>query len=58
VSIGYVTRTINASTLDDDLVGIADLAMLQAKEQGRDQSVMAAPVHCTNPRITCSSAEV
>lgn len=57
VSIGYVTRTIKASTLELDLVGMADLAMLQAKEQGRNQSVMAAAsTHSPQQRITCSSA--
>jgi diguanylate cyclase (GGDEF)-like protein len=53
VSIGHITRTVTRSTLEDDLIGAADLAMLQAKHQGRNQSVvvsLASPTH--NERIT------
>jgi diguanylate cyclase (GGDEF)-like protein len=41
VSIGHITHTVTRSTLEDDLVGAADRAMLQAKHQGRNQSVVA-----------------
>jgi len=53
VSIGHITHTVTRSTLEDDLVGAADRAMLQAKHQGRNQSVvasLASPTH--NVRIT------
>jgi len=53
VSIGHITRTVTRRTLEDDLVGAADRAMLQAKHQGRNQSVVASsasPTH--NERIT------
>jgi diguanylate cyclase (GGDEF)-like protein len=53
VSIGHITHTVTRSTLEDDLVGAADRAMLQAKHQGRNQSVVArsaSPTH--NGRIT------
>jgi diguanylate cyclase (GGDEF)-like protein len=53
VSIGHITHTVTRSTLEDDLVGAADRAMLQAKHQGRNQSVvasLASPTH--NERIT------
>jgi diguanylate cyclase (GGDEF)-like protein len=41
VSIGHITVIVSLRTLDDDLVGAADQAMLQAKNLGRNQSVMA-----------------
>lgn len=53
VSIGHITHTVTHSTLDDDLVGAADRAMLQAKHQGRNQSVVAnSASHTLNGRIT------
>jgi diguanylate cyclase (GGDEF)-like protein len=39
VSIGFVTDVVTTTTKQDDLVDEADKAMLQAKNQGRDQCV-------------------
>jgi diguanylate cyclase (GGDEF)-like protein len=41
VSIGRISTTISPHTHNEDLIGAADQAMLQAKHRGRNQSVMA-----------------
>jgi diguanylate cyclase (GGDEF)-like protein len=55
VSVGHITHTMTRDSLDDDLVGAADQAMLHAKQKGRDQSVMAPPsVLQQDKRMTCT----
>lgn len=39
VSIGHVTSTITSDSVQEDLVDVADKAMLQAKNRGRNQRV-------------------
>jgi diguanylate cyclase (GGDEF)-like protein len=59
VSIGFLSTRVTQAALDDDLVGAADGAMLQAKQRGRDQCVMASPnVQATCERITCAADRV
>jgi diguanylate cyclase (GGDEF)-like protein len=54
VSIGFLSTRVTQASLDDDLVGAADSAMLQAKQRGRDQCVMAASnIQTTCERMTC-----
>lgn len=54
VSVGHITQTVTRANRDDDLVDAADQAMLQAKHQGRNQSVMARPSdHPNDTNMTC-----
>lgn len=54
ISIGHITTTISPHTHNEDLIGAADQAMLQAKHRGRNQSVMAqTATHPRNTLITC-----
>jgi diguanylate cyclase (GGDEF)-like protein len=46
VSIGHVTRTVQAHGPQDELVDLADKAMLEAKTQGRDRRVASEWSQC------------
>lgn len=41
VSIGHITHKVSSESIEDDLVGAADEAMLQAKNLGRNKSVVS-----------------
>lgn len=40
ISIGIASQTVNPSNLHDDLIDMADQAMLQAKKEGRNRCVL------------------
>jgi diguanylate cyclase (GGDEF)-like protein len=56
VSIGRASATITADTLEEDLVGAADQAMMHAKLSGRNQTVKALRTeHRMDTRMTCDA---
>jgi len=57
VSVGHITHTVTHHTLQEDLVGAADRAMLQAKHDGRNRSVRAySSIHQLDTRMTCHAS--